>query len=182
MDFNAADLGDLQIVVLRALWAIEEGTVYDVQAAIHRRPAPAYTTVLTALRSLEKRGLVAHYRPGSDRQYRYRPLVGEAETERGVLTDVLQRLFCGSPERLIRRLLEAAPMKEGEIAAICRLLAQYADDAPALDSAAEPASEATAWMDASVPPLSPEGGKAALDDVRARIARSLRGGAPGDTR
>jgi BlaI family penicillinase repressor len=126
MILKASDLGQLQIVVLRALWSLGEGTVYEVRDALPRQVAPAYTTVLTVLRSLEKRGLVEHYTPSGERQHRYRPLVSEGEAERGVLCDVLDRVFDGSAERLLARLIETGQVGLPEIAAAHRLLEEGA--------------------------------------------------------
>jgi len=144
MALKANDLGDLQIAVLRALWTLGEGTVYEVLGAITRQPAPAYTTVLTALRSLEKRGFLAHRLPPGERQYRYRPLIGEAEAERSVLCDVLEKLFEGSPDRLFARLLEIDSLDREAIAALLRT-----PDRPEPPAEPEPSAEAPAQGAAS---------------------------------
>lgn len=178
MPLKANDLGDLQVTVLRALWTLGEGTVYEVLDAIPRRPAPAYTTVLTALRSLEKRGLLEHRLPSGERQYRYRPLVDEAEAERSVLGDVIQRLFDGSPERLLARLLEITPLSREEIEGLHRML----DSLPSLPESGaapeEPARKASLpHAENGAAPLNSHGSETSLASWRRTIARRLRQGA-----
>lgn len=71
-------LGDLEHAVMRALWKSSDAlTVREVQARIRRRPALAYTTVLTVLDRLFDKGFVLREKAG--RAFRYRPRQTEAE-------------------------------------------------------------------------------------------------------
>src|ERR687894_768036 len=108
-----SDIGSLQIRVLRILWQRGTGTVHEVLEAFPAHDRPAYTTVLHVLRTLERRGLVAHTK--QNRQHRYRPLVQADDVEAGALHALLSRVFSGSAERLVARLLEAAPMDPHEL-------------------------------------------------------------------
>ena len=63
-------LGELERPVMEHLWSsLEPQTVREVHAAMSTRRNLAYTTVLTVLRRLAEKGLVAKHR--SDRAYRY---------------------------------------------------------------------------------------------------------------
>ena len=63
---------------MRALWRSGEAlTVRQVQGAIRRKPALAYTTVLTVLDRLFDKGFVEREKDG--RAFRYRPRQSEAE-------------------------------------------------------------------------------------------------------
>ncbi len=67
--------GELEESVLQYLWAVNEpATPADVHAAI--APDLAYTTVMTVLTRLFKKGLLDRARHG--RAYAYRPVEGEA--------------------------------------------------------------------------------------------------------
>ena len=67
--------GELEESVLQYLWAINQpSTPADVHAAI--APDLAYTTVMTVLSRLFKKGLLERERHG--RAYAYRPVEGEA--------------------------------------------------------------------------------------------------------
>jgi len=102
------DLGDLQLSVMRALWRIGAASVHDVVAALPSNPAPAYTTVLTVVRNLEKRGIVTHDPVPGTRMFHYRPLISadEACTER--LRVLLSQWYENSPVQLIRHILQAS--------------------------------------------------------------------------
>jgi BlaI family penicillinase repressor len=114
---NYSDVGSLQIQVLRILWRRGDGTVHEVLDAFPAEDRPAYTTVL---RTLERRGLVAHIK--QNRQHRYRPLVEADDVEAGAVHSLLSRIFAGSPQRLVARLLEATPMDPRELESIHRLI------------------------------------------------------------
>jgi len=98
-----ADLGELQLQVFDHLSELGEGTVYDVLDEFPEGQRPRYTTVLTVLRSLEKKGLIAHRT--EDRAYVFVPKVKPAQVRRQVLRDVLDRVFGGSPRALVSALL-----------------------------------------------------------------------------
>lgn len=117
---NYADIGSLQIRVLRILWQRGNGTVHEVLEEFSRDDRPAYTTVLHVLRTLERRGLVAHTK--QNRQHRYRPLVAADDVEAGALHSLLAHMFSGSAERLVARLLEAAPIDPHELETIRQLI------------------------------------------------------------
>ncbi len=70
-------LGELEAAVLEVLWSSAEVMlVREVGAALKRRPALAYTTVLTVLDRLHEKGFVAREKRG--RAFAYRPRVGRA--------------------------------------------------------------------------------------------------------
>lgn len=106
MTARTRELGELQLLVMNALWILKRATVAEVQEALPGERRPAYTTVLTVLRNLEKRGMVAHEPVPGSRMYRYRPLVSAHDTRSDILQEVLERLFAGSPTLLITHLLQ----------------------------------------------------------------------------
>jgi predicted transcriptional regulator len=125
------DIGSLQIRVLRILWRRGDGTVHEVLQDFPKHERPAYTTVLHVLRTLERRGLVAHVQQA--RQYRYRPLVDADDVEAGAVRSLLARVFAGSAERLVARLLDSAPLEPQELESIQRLIAEREADLPSAE-------------------------------------------------
>lgn len=120
------EIGDLQLRVLRVLWRYGQGSVHDVLAHIEGEPRPAYTSVLTVLRNLEKRGLVDHRARG--RLHVFRPLVTEAELQRGVLRQIVRRLFKGSAGELVFNLVSDDQVSEDELTRLReRITAAQAD-------------------------------------------------------
>lgn len=90
-----AVFGALEIRVLDALWTRGEATVAEVQAALD---APlAYTTVMTTLDRLYKKGTLERRKRG--RAFVYRPLRSRDQIEHGVLARLLGGLLGGASGR-----------------------------------------------------------------------------------
>ena len=92
--------GELRI--MRVLWARGRGTVGDVVDELPP-PKPAYNTVLTMLRILERKGHVTHDKAG--RAFTYTPLVDPGQARRRAVAHLLKHFFDDSEEMLILDLL-----------------------------------------------------------------------------
>ena len=57
-------LGDLQLAILRVLWANGEATVTDVHDVVGPERGSAASTIATMLSKMEARGLVTHHKVG----------------------------------------------------------------------------------------------------------------------
>ncbi len=55
---------DGELRLMRVLWDKGQATVGEVVDALNTRPKPAYNTVLTLLRIMEKKGYVSHRKDG----------------------------------------------------------------------------------------------------------------------
>src|SRR5918997_3292877 len=85
-----------ELDVMSILWRAGSGTVSEVRDALQEELA--YTSVLSALQTLEEKGYVRHEFEG--RAYRYFPLV-EAERAGGsALARIRDAIFQGSAERM----------------------------------------------------------------------------------
>jgi predicted transcriptional regulator len=71
---DLADLTDLHLLILGALWAQGTATIAEIHAAIRHRTDAAPKTIATLLARLEQRGIVTHHITG--REGVYRALVG----------------------------------------------------------------------------------------------------------
>ena len=95
-------LGDRELDVMSVLWDLGSGTVAEVREQL---PAElAYTTVLTILRNLEAKGLVAHEAEG--KAHRYSPRVARRAARKSAVAQIIDKLFHGSPEQLLAHLVE----------------------------------------------------------------------------
>ncbi len=88
----------LELECLKVLWRTGEGTVKDVLQVLKQSRDLAYTTVMTVLDRLEKRGAVERQKVG--RSFLYRPLVEKAEIQRLAVKELVDSLFDGSEEEL----------------------------------------------------------------------------------
>jgi predicted transcriptional regulator len=104
----------LEMACLNALWELGEGNVEEVRTYVSRARPLAYTTVLTLLDRLSRRGAVSRRKEG--RGFRYQPSIERNRLRRLALVQFLEHHFDGSVESL-RTFLEAEPPVETESAA-----------------------------------------------------------------
>lgn len=97
-------LTDGELRLMRVLWAKGQATVGEVVDALKTRPKPAYNSVLTLLRIMEKKGYVSHRKDG--RAFTFVPTVDRADASRSALRTLVDRFFEGSPRLLMLNLLE----------------------------------------------------------------------------
>ncbi|MFG6469237.1 BlaI/MecI/CopY family transcriptional regulator [Roseateles sp. BYS87W] len=116
-------LSDLQLSLMRVLWARGEASTADVAEALRGERDLAHTTVATLLTRLEKRGLLASRREG--RALLYTPLVSEAEVQRSMVGNLLDRLFAGRASALVSHLLDARSVDPRELSELQALLKQH---------------------------------------------------------
>lgn len=81
-------LGDLERAVMDELWSRDAlATVREVHAALAQDRTIAYTTAMTVLDRLARKGLVVQEREG--RAFRYRVAASRSEMTAGLLRDTL---------------------------------------------------------------------------------------------
>src|ERR1700761_8190975 len=86
------------MMCLNALWEIQEGNVEDVRKVVSQTRPLAYTTVLTLLDRLARRGAVSRRKEG--RGFRYQPTVERDKLRRLALKQFLDYHFEGSEAKL----------------------------------------------------------------------------------
>ncbi len=101
---KSATMTDGELRLMRVLWEKGQATVGEVVDALKSTPKPAYNTVLTLLRIMEKKGYVAHRKEG--RAFMFLPKIGRAAASRSALQTLVNRFFEGSPRLLMLNLLE----------------------------------------------------------------------------
>ena len=109
-------LGELQLAILKRLWARGEATVADVHSDLEATRPVSASTVGTMLQKMERRGLVAHESEG--RRYLYRAEVSEAEVRRSLVGDLLERLFGGDPKALVGHLVREEELEGSDLDAL----------------------------------------------------------------
>lgn len=115
------ELTELQIQILRHLWARGEASVAELWEALHAERGLAQTTVATLLTRLERRGVVS--RRAVQRQYLYRALVTEAEVRRSMVGELTERLFEGDVTALVNHLITSQEIAPGDLARLRSLIA-----------------------------------------------------------
>ena len=98
---------------MEVLWERGRSTVNDVADAVSGSAPLAYSTVLTMLRILERKGYVRHAKEG--RAFVYEPVVGRGEASRSAVRHLLSRFFGNSPELLVLNMLEDEQIDSKEL-------------------------------------------------------------------
>ena len=128
-------LTEAELRLMKLLWARGESAVADLVQALPDELPLAYTTVLTTVRILEKKGYVTHRQEG--RAFLYSPCVAEHEAGRSEVRHVLQRFFGNSRERLLLSLLGDAEVTPEELQRLKQAIAEAAVDEVAASSDSE---------------------------------------------
>jgi BlaI family transcriptional regulator, penicillinase repressor len=118
---------DAELAILRVLWHRGPSTVRQVMDELNRVQPTGYTTALKMLQIMTEKGLVQREEEG--RLHVYESVRTEAETQRQLLSDLLDRAFDGSARQLVLQALAAKPAAPEELAEIRQLLDQLEGDA-----------------------------------------------------
>ena len=113
---------------MKVLWSRGESAVSDMVAALSDGLPLAYTSVLTTIRILEKKGYVVHRQEG--RAFLYKPRVAELEAGRSEVRHMLQRFFGNSRELLLLSLLGDGEINADELKRLKEAIAEAPDDSP----------------------------------------------------
>ncbi|HEX6038239.1 BlaI/MecI/CopY family transcriptional regulator [Longimicrobium sp.] len=113
-----------ELDVMSILWRAGSGTVTEVREGLDEELA--YTSVLSALQTLEEKGFVRHESEG--RAYRYFPTVEPENAGRSALARIREAVFGGSAELLFAQLVSDRRLKREELERMRRLLAQRLDE------------------------------------------------------
>lgn len=107
--------------IMAILWEKGGATVHEVLAALPR--SIAYTSGLTLLRILEKKGYVQHEaHPDGGRAHVYKPLVQVGKARRHHVRDLVDRLFGGQSEELVVGLLEEEKWSKADLERLRELI------------------------------------------------------------
>jgi predicted transcriptional regulator len=112
---------DAELAILRVLWEHGPCTVRKVHEALVRTRSGGYTTALKLLQIMTEKGLVR--RDESDRTHVYEARLTEEQTQRQLVSDLLDRAFGGSAAKLVMQALATKRASAPELDEIGRMLA-----------------------------------------------------------
>ncbi len=125
-------LGKLELEILKVVWDRRTATVADVHQALSKSPPlyppgrgrasrpRAYNTILTMMRKLEAKGYLAH--ATEDRTFVYHATISQSNVRRGVLADIVERVFDGSAQLVVSGLADYKKLTAKEVKDIRNLL------------------------------------------------------------
>jgi BlaI family transcriptional regulator, penicillinase repressor len=100
------DLAPLELDCLNMLWPMGEGTVREIRDALAPRRPRAYTTIMTIMDRLARKGIVERRKTG--RAYIYKPNLTAEDARAHALAQVIDSFFGGSKELVIAHLDEGS--------------------------------------------------------------------------
>lgn len=93
---------------MNTLWPMGEGTVREIRDQLAPRRPRAYTTIMTIMDRLARKGVVERRKAG--RAYIYRPNLTAEDARSQALSQVMNNFFGGSKEALIAELERTTPI------------------------------------------------------------------------
>lgn len=111
---------EAEIQILAVLWRLGPSTVREVHEQLGG--GSRYTTTLKFMQIMTTKGLLLRERKG--RQHVYRPAASMEKTQRGLVSDLLQKAFGGSLARLMVAALSSEKTSQQELEQIRALIDQ----------------------------------------------------------
>jgi len=102
-----------ELEIMKVVWAKRAATVREVYEVFSEKPRAAYTTVMTLMSILEKKGYLTRHR--KNRSFLYEPRRSESSVIGEIVQDLVTRVFDGSVARLMVYLLEDRHLSEEEL-------------------------------------------------------------------
>jgi len=158
------DLAPLELDCLNTLWPMGEGTVREIRDRLAERRPRAYTTIMTIMDRLARKGVVERRKAG--RAYIYRANLSAEQARSQAISQVIENFFAGSRDALVAHLDGHSPVPSHTAAA----------DVPRTRAAAASASSSVAQPIApvaSVSTLREEPAKTGVSDVAENIDATL---------
>lgn len=109
-------LGDSEMEVLTNVWELREATVAQVHEKILEKRKVAYTTIMTMMQNLAKKGYLRFRKEGVT--YVYTAAIDPSKVRRDMLGHLIHKVFKGSPTALVQTLTEHEKLSDDEVAAI----------------------------------------------------------------
>lgn len=113
-----------ELEVMSILWRLGPATVAEVREALNE--PLAYTSVLSALQTLEDKGFVSHEAEG--RAYRYKALVAAERAGGSALERIKDAIFHGSSERMFAQFVSDRRLSREELERMRSLLADRIEE------------------------------------------------------
>lgn len=109
-----------ELEIMSILWRKSPLTVSEILEAWPHNPKPAYTSLLTAVSSMERKKYIEHSKQG--KAYYYSPLLKKNEYKHGQIKRLIGGLFDGSAYDLAVNLIKREKLTNEEISNLRKML------------------------------------------------------------
>lgn len=106
-------LTELELEIMRRVWAKYPCTVRDVQGGLKDEKELAYTSIATVMKILEQKGFLSSQK--KEKTHLFSPRVSKESYESQTLKHVAEKLFNGSPGSMVVRLLDEGEISEADL-------------------------------------------------------------------
>ncbi len=117
---KTAKPSDLEMQILSVLWDNGDSTVREVMGALPDGKKRAYTSVLSVMQVMEKKGLLKHKNRGTS--HIYSPAVERKKIIQPFMRKVLNEVFGGKPSVLMQALLTETSINDNEMKEIQKII------------------------------------------------------------
>lgn len=107
---SVLDLAPLELDCMNTLWPLGEATVRDIRDRLAERRPRAYTTIMTIMDRLARKGVVERRKSG--RAYVYRAHLTATAARSQALTQLVENFFDGSVDALLAQLHAAKTLSD----------------------------------------------------------------------
>jgi len=108
-----------ELDIMSVLWDLGEATATEVRDRVD--PNLAYTSISSMIRTLEMKGYVSHRR-GEGKTHVYFPIIDSETAGESVLGRVLDKVYGGSPIKLLAHLVDQHRLSDKELTRMRNLL------------------------------------------------------------
>jgi BlaI family transcriptional regulator, penicillinase repressor len=105
---------DQELEILKVIWQLGPSSVREVHEEMLKHRKIAYTTVLTMMGILERKGHLK--KTAGERAYLYRSAKPQAQVTAGMVKEFVNRVFNGSTKPLLVHLVEHRGVSSEELA------------------------------------------------------------------
>ena len=117
-----------ELELLDVLWESAPATAREVRKAMAERGRDlAHTSLITTLNLMHEKGYLRREKASEGKSYCFFPRVSRDDVSRGMVGDLVERVFKGSASALILNLLESDRLDAAEHAELRRALARKRD-------------------------------------------------------
>jgi len=102
---------ELELQILKVLWENAPQTARQIRDALAERGRDlAHTSVITTLQKMVDKQQLAQLDPVEGKAFRFEPLISDQQVSRGMLGDIVERVFDGSAEAVMLSLFDVADL------------------------------------------------------------------------
>lgn len=117
---------ELELAILKILWRDGPRSVRQVRDALVEFRDLAYTSVMTILGIMTRKGYVRRNKSGGS--FVYKAVLTEQAAGRGMLRDIVDRVFDGSAVAVMQHLIETGDLDADELAQVRQLINRKAKE------------------------------------------------------